>query len=63
MSNKTQKTFTAEEILQVMERQTFCDFYEGHFMDYIEGQPGRLSKEEVINELEQLLSSYSHIKL
>jgi len=56
--SKQLNTFTAREILKVMSLQTFSDFYEGHFMDYIEGQEGRLSEEEVISELDELLSRF-----
>jgi len=48
----------AETILRGLMSQTFADWYEGDFMDYIEGEPTSPKKSEVIKEIKGIFRQF-----
>lgn len=51
------KTWTVEQILEMLTRQPFADFYadDGPFGRWLMGDENPPTKEQVINQLEKLL--------
>jgi len=50
------KELTAQDILRVLVKQQFYEFYEGPFVKYIEGEPDAKTKEEILKEIESLFN-------
>ena len=50
------KAQLAEIILNILEKQSFKDWYEREFEDYIVGEGGAPSKQQILNELERQIS-------
>jgi len=53
-------TYTKSEVLNsvyhMLMSQSFVDFYEGDFLDHVEGQQESMMKKDVLRELEILIS-------
>ena len=73
-TQKKQMSYTAEDIMQVLERQSFADWYNGEFEDYLTGatedakgivyedaggNPKAPTRDEEILALADLLWSYA----
>ena len=53
-------TYTESEILNgvyhMLMSQSFVDFYEGDFLDHVEGEQESMMKKDVLRELQYLIS-------
>lgn len=43
----------SQRILMVLEGQRFTDFYNGKFLEYIEGPDGAPTKQEIISQIKK----------
>ena len=50
------KELTAEDILRFISKQQFYEFYEGPFVEFIEGMDEAKTKEEILKEIESLFN-------
>lgn len=46
----------AHIVLKMIEKQTFATWYERDFEDYVVGEEGALSKQQILNDLELLIN-------
>lgn len=46
----------AKILLNILEKQTFKDWYEDEFEDYIQGSEEALTKQQILNDLEWMIS-------
>ena len=51
-----EKKMTPEDILWVIGKQQFYKFYEGPFVEFIEGTDDAKTKEEILKEIESLFN-------
>ena len=50
-------SMTAEQLLNLLMTQSFANFYKGELEDYIIGEEDAMSREEIIDNLQELMKA------